>query len=659
MAVELRIHGVGGSPGAGLVGLGRPEEVVVVGEGVGTAFLARRHERAVEGYDWGALTSGSILQPSWLLLLPFTLMNVAGWMHQPFDETRPRRVGLIRTVVHLLAGSLTASYTLWIALIAIDHLGYRWLPRGLGLVAGLALTAGVMWGLARIAKNTVEEFECKRPVRTQAQEPSAWTTRETLFSRSFFDHASAVSDLRRRHSRVQWATLAAVVLLAVGAWTQGWPTTRIGWAIVVVFICQVVLVFALVALTLPLAGKPPARRTRCRPAVAAILALSLANGFFAGGALLVQQLLGLPPAATPELALVDVYLVIVILTFIAAVVFVALHRSRARADELPDRKSGAAEELDGVDNAWRRKVKQARGLATAGRQADQLLTFVALAALFAATYLGLHRLLGNDPCQPWDWSGGGGLRPCGEGLLNWAGALLTGLLGLVIGLVRQSVTTTKVRRTVGIIWDVLTFWPRRFHPYAVRPYAERAVPEFQARVRRHVDRGHPVLVSAHSQGSALAFAALASLGEERLATVGLVTHGCPVTTLYAPNFPAYFGPDEVARLRDDLLIWRNLHRRTDPIGGPVFAPGDDCDPSGAAGDICVEDPATIPRADDVPENAVGVEEDRRAWTEIAGHSNFYVERRMKVESERIKQLLDHRGGVDGPQEPAVLRHDRR
>jgi hypothetical protein len=81
---ELRIHGVGGSPGEKLLGVSGPDAAVVVGEGIDTVFLARRGEARrdeppVEGYDWGGLTSGSVWQPLWVLLLPFTLVNVAGW----------------------------------------------------------------------------------------------------------------------------------------------------------------------------------------------------------------------------------------------------------------------------------------------------------------------------------------------------------------------------------------------------------------------------------------------------------------------------------------------------------------------------------------------------------------------------------------------------
>ncbi len=645
MAVELRVHGVGGSPGAALLGLRRPEEVVVVGEGIGTAFLARRQQREVEGYDWGALTSGSILQPLWLLLLPFTLVNVAGWMHPPFAAVDERRIRSIRAVVHLLAGSLTANYTLWIALMTVDLIGYRWLPRGLGLVLGGAGAAAVMWGLGRIARNTVQEFEERRPAEPAHDAPKAWTWDETLRSASFFDHAPTVSHLRDRHMAVQWLTLIIAGALTLRALIADAPTTGIGWAIVVLFMAQAVLLLALLILTTPAQGEPPARRTRWRAAMAVILAVAFTNGFFAGGALLLLRILGLPSAPTPELGLVDAYFVLVVVWLVAAAAFVLWHRARATSDDLPPRSTGPGDELDGVDDAWRKKIRHARGHAAAGRRADQLLAFMALSGLAVATYLGLHRLLGNPPCEPWNWSGGGGgLQPCYAGLLNYSGVLLTGFLLLILGYVRQAVTTKKLRRTVGIAWDVLTFWPRRFHPYAVRPYAERAVPEFQSRIRGHVDRGERVLVSAHSQGTVIAFAALAPLCACRLGAVALVTHGCPITTLYAPNFPAYFGPDDVAALRAQLLGdrpggWLNLHRRTDPIGGPVFSPSDDCDPSGGNGDICLEDPATIPRATAIPTDPAGIEDDRRAWTEVAGHSGYYLERRTKEITGHSKTLL--------------------
>ncbi len=51
---ELRVYGVGGSPGSRLLGFESLTDVEVVGEGVGgTEVLARRNDLGVEGYNWG------------------------------------------------------------------------------------------------------------------------------------------------------------------------------------------------------------------------------------------------------------------------------------------------------------------------------------------------------------------------------------------------------------------------------------------------------------------------------------------------------------------------------------------------------------------------------------------------------------------------------
>ncbi|NYV78890.1 hypothetical protein HW445_31840, partial [Streptomyces sp. UH6] len=43
--------------------------------------------------------------------------------------------------------------------------------------------------------------------------------------------------------------------------------------------------------------------------------------------------------------------------------------------------------------------------------------------------------------------------------------------------------------------------------------------------------------------------------------------------LYGRWFPAHFGPEALRRLHQEVDCWRNLHRRTDPIGGPVLVAG--------------------------------------------------------------------------------------
>ncbi|MFN2488801.1 MAG: hypothetical protein ABR529_03490, partial [Actinomycetota bacterium] len=88
---------------------------------------------------------------------------------------------------------------------------------------------------------------------------------------------------------------------------------------------------------------------------------------------------------------------------------------------------------------------------------------------------------------------------------------------------RAATRSLASRRLVGNLWDVLTFWPRWHHPFAVRPYSERTVPKLQHRLAHPTKWGHPVVISAHSQGTVLAAAALLSLPEWVTDMVALVT----------------------------------------------------------------------------------------------------------------------------------------
>src|SRR5437773_10621122 len=113
--VELRVHGVGPATPDGLLGEESPADTVQVGGMGSSAFFARRRDRHVEGYVWASLTSRMFIQPLWLVLFPFTMVNVAGFMHRPDDDRRwgafPTR--LSRWILGLIALALTAAYVLW------------------------------------------------------------------------------------------------------------------------------------------------------------------------------------------------------------------------------------------------------------------------------------------------------------------------------------------------------------------------------------------------------------------------------------------------------------------------------------------------------------------------------------------------------------------
>ncbi|MFD0328091.1 hypothetical protein ACFQZC_07325 [Streptacidiphilus monticola] len=86
------------------------------------------------------------------------------------------------------------------------------------------------------------------------------------------------------------------------------------------------------------------------------------------------------------------------------------------------------------------------------------------------------------------------------------------------------------------------------------------------------DPGRRLVLSAHSQGTVLAAAAVWQLDPETRQRTALLTYGSPLRRLYGRFFPAYFGPEDLLRLRKDAPHWHNLFRVTDPIGGPVRVP---------------------------------------------------------------------------------------
>ena len=146
-------------------------------------------------------------------------------------------------------------------------------------------------------------------------------------------------------------------------------------------------------------------------------------------------------------------------------------------------------------------------------------------------------------------------------------------LGIVV-LAWNSYGNPGLRRTVGILWDIGSFFPRAAHPLAPPSYGERAIPDLVQRVNTLTSApSSRVVLSGHSQGSVMVVAAVLQLTPETAQHVDLLTHGSPVRRLYLRFFPAYFGPDALraAYARLDGR-WRNLYRDTDPIGAWALDP---------------------------------------------------------------------------------------
>ncbi|MFI2186858.1 hypothetical protein [Streptomyces sioyaensis] len=154
-----------------------------------------------------------------------------------------------------------------------------------------------------------------------------------------------------------------------------------------------------------------------------------------------------------------------------------------------------------------------------------------------------------------------------ESLGSW---LMSAGVILLLTMGRRAYRDHAARRTIGILWDVGTFWPRAAHPFAPPCYAERAVPDLTWRMATWTERFDGRLVlSGHSQGSVLAAAAVWQLDLVTRSRVALLTYGSPLERLYGRWFPAFFGPPALTGLHREMDDWRNLWRFTDPIGGPI------------------------------------------------------------------------------------------
>lgn len=164
-------------------------------------------------------------------------------------------------------------------------------------------------------------------------------------------------------------------------------------------------------------------------------------------------------------------------------------------------------------------------------------------------------------------------------------------------------------------------------PFSPPCYAERAVPDLTWRMATWTRAtGGRLVISGHSQGSVLAAAAAWQLSPADRSRVALLTYGSPIERLYGRWFPAHFGPAALNALHEDIDCWRNLHRPTDPIGGPVRLSGDECGPE-------------VDRAALADPLAYGRTEAHPLPSPILGHSDYQADPAFAQERERLLSRL--------------------
>ncbi|MDQ0756634.1 hypothetical protein [Arthrobacter sp. B3I4] len=155
-------------------------------------------------------------------------------------------------------------------------------------------------------------------------------------------------------------------------------------------------------------------------------------------------------------------------------------------------------------------------------------------------------------------------------------ALLPFLYGSIV---RIAFRKERLRKILMAPFDVGTFFPRSFHPFAPPSYTEKAIPDLTRRIWWLHENGGRVVMTAHSQGSVIAAAVLARQSnrpEEKNKKIGLVTFGSPLAKLYRWAFPALISDDLLRSLAAGNggigpVGWCNVYYATDYIGGPVEA----------------------------------------------------------------------------------------
>lgn len=279
------------------------------------------------------------------------------------------------------------------------------------------------------------------------------------------------------------------------------------------------------------------------------------------------------------------------------------------------------------DPARTRRIARARAMATLTDRAPLLVAVTATTTLL----LGAGALVGAFGTGKTPVRAGESAQPFVHGAAQTAQALGSWLIGLGFILFvtwgRRAYKDASARRTIGILWDVGTFWPRAAHPFAPPCYAERAVPDLTWRMASWTRAtGGRLVISGHSQGSVLAAAAAWQLKPSDRKRVALLTYGSPIERLYGRWFPAHFGPAALDALHQDIDCWRNLYRPTDPIGGPVRLAGDDCGPQ------VDREPLADPLA-------YGRTEAHPLPTPVLGHSDYQADPAFAEERELLLARL--------------------
>ncbi len=616
MPTELRVHGVSGTPPAEL--LYTAPVTYDQGPDLAKVYEPSRDDWDVSVFHWGSLTSKSSLTALWILMAPFAMANVAGWMSESPNVWS-------RIWIRVAGLSLTGIFFAQIANMGLDlpystgtsHTAVTWIY-GLVCVV-LVLGLGLLSTQSTFATLTLSQrlrylFVPGVGAMNPTLKTPDWTDPAAgaqLVGVSMWGVHSIVHRLRRLHLAFGMTVLAVVSALAVSnvvlanigvglagvvmvalAFTSGpqadnrvvlWITTMVPvvaaglliWSVTSLATNDVVstnlsvaddLTFDLalvlgIAAGLGLIGELLMSRLRGGLVPMGLLAVAALVGGTYGltGAMLVEVYL----SSTPTTALTFdggagfVTLAMLGLALVVGITFVA-------AMFIPD--------PDATESKVRRGVLRSRLiLAVAGIYGGMV---GVLAAYLACVGDSPGCTQADIPLPEWVIEDQAnlvtlfGLPFDPTSMLGWAKLLMVAVPAALIlrSILGGLLNGQDARRQVGILWDLGSFWPRWFHPLGPPAYGPYAV----TRLQTIISEERPDVLSAHSQGAVICAVALC-LTEHDAHPRLLITYGSQIGRLYPELFPGV-GFEDLTSATDSQVHgrWLNLWRATDPIGGQVI-----------------------------------------------------------------------------------------